>query len=151
MNKKLKELLEAKQNKIFSVNEKTTIKEAVDILVKNHIGSLIVVSDKGEIQGIFTEKDVMKKLASTDDLIGNLPVKELMTPRERLIVGHETDTVEYLMQIMTEKNIRHIPIMSSEGKLIGVLSMRDVVRSLLKDSNKRVKFLNDYISGRYPA
>jgi len=151
MNKKLKELLEAKQNKIFSVNEKTTIKEAVDILVKNHIGSLIVVSDKGEIQGIFTEKDVMKKLASTDDLIGNLPVKELMTPRERLIVGHETDTVEYLMQIMTEKNIRHIPIMSSEGKLIGVLSMRDVVRSLLKDSNKRVKFFNDYISGRYPA
>lgn len=151
MNKKLKELLDAKQTKIFSVNESTTTKEAVDIMVKNHIGSLIVMNDQEEVQGIFTEKDVMKKLASTDDLVGNLPVKELMTPREKLIVGHETDTVEYLMQIMTEKNIRHIPIMSTNGEIIGVLSMRDVIRSLLKDSKKRVKFLNDYISGRYPA
>ena len=49
------------------------------------------------------------------------------------------------------KNIRHIPIMSKEGNIIGMLSMRDVVKSLLKDSKKRVKFLNDYISGRYPA
>jgi len=151
MNKKLNELLNAKENKIFSVSENTTIKKAVDIMIKNHIGSLLVMDDNDDIIGIFTEKDVMKKLASTNNLIGNLPVKELMTPGKNLIIGHETDTVEYLMQVMTEKNIRHIPIMSMEGNIIGMLSMRDVVKSLLKDSKKRVKFLNDYISGRYPA
>jgi CBS domain-containing protein len=151
MDKKLKFILEEKDGGLITADQDLTLFEAVGMLVKNKIGSLMVLDDKGEVAGIFTERDVLKKLASTEDCIGALLVKEVMTPKDNLIVGHADDTVEYLMEIMTENSIRHIPLLGDDGKLLSVISIRDLVKAQLRDNKNKVKYLSDYISGSYPS
>ncbi|MBC8385993.1 MAG: CBS domain-containing protein [Candidatus Cloacimonetes bacterium] len=150
MNRKLNSIFKDKKYNVFSINENATIKEAVIVLIDNRIGSLLVLDESENIAGIFTERDVLKKLASTDGQVGNLKVKELMTDKKDLIIGQDDDKMDYLMQVMSEHKIRHLPIIKEDGSLLGVLSMRDIIKVLLKESKQRVKFLNDYISGRYP-
>lgn len=151
MNQKLKLLFKERGNVIHSVSGDTSIKKAVDIMNQHRIGALMVVNLDGEIEGIFTERDVMKKLASTDDLVGHLKVRQIMTDKDNLIVSDGNETIEEIMQLMTEKKIRHIPIVNKEGILEGIISIRDIIRMLLKDAKQQVNQLSDYITGRYPA
>lgn len=150
MNRKLKVLFKEKGNFVHSVDCDTTIKKAVRILNKYRIGSLIVLNSDGDIEGILTERDVMIKLANTDDLVGNLPVRSIMTPKEKLIIGSGEDTLEHLMNIMMDNKIRHIPIVDKDGILQGLISIRDIIRFLLRDSRRTAKDLNNFIMGNYP-
>jgi CBS domain-containing protein len=150
MNRKLKVLFKEKGSFVHSVDCDTTIKKAVGILNKYRIGSLIVLNSDGDIEGILTERDVMIKLANTDDLVGNLPVRSIMTPKEKLIIGSGEDTLEHLMNIMTDNKIRHIPIVDKDGILQGLISIRDIIRFLLRDSRRTAKDLNNFIMGNYP-
>jgi len=151
MNKKLKILFKERGNVIHSVSGDTTIKKAVDIMNQHRIGALMVVNFDGEIEGIFTERDVMKKLAETVDLVGHLKVRDIMTIREDMIISNGNETVEEIMQLLAEKRIRHIPIVNEDGVLEGIISIRDIIRILLKDANQKVNQLNNYITGKYPA
>lgn len=151
MNRKLKVLFKERGNVVHSISASTQIKDAVGLMNKHHIGALMVINLEGAIEGIFTERDVMKKLASTDDLVGHLEVREIMTPFNKLIYTDGEESVANIMKLLTEKKIRHIPIVSKEGNLEGILSMRDVIRILLKDSQETQRNLTDYISGTYPA
>jgi CBS domain-containing protein len=151
MIRKLKTFFESRERIVYSVNGDTTIKDAVDLMNQHHIGALMVLDENDDVEGIFTERDVMKKLASTDDLVGHLKVREIMTPRSELITTDGESTIEELMILMTKSKIRHIPVLSAEGKLEGVLSMRDLLRMILKETQQKVESLNDYISGKYPA
>ena len=150
MNRKLKVLLNERGNIIHSVSGDATLKKAVGIMNKYHIGALIVLNFEGEIEGIITERDIMIKLASTDDLISHLVVKSIMTSKENLIIGKGGDTIEDLMNVMTENKIRHIPIIDENDVLQGLISIRDIIRILLDDSTQKVKYLNNYIMGNYP-
>ena len=149
MERKLTALLN-KEKDIVSVTGNTTIKSAVDIMVNNNIGALIVKDEKDKVIGIFTEKDIMKKLAATNACIHALPVTDLMTHKEKLIVGSITDDINHLMKIMADNDIRHIPIMNKDGKMVGIISIRDFMKLSLVESKKKVKYLNDYIMGKYP-
>lgn len=151
MNRKLKVLFNKRGNVIHSISAGTQIKDAVDIMNQHHIGALIVIKIDGTIEGIVTERDVMKKLASTDELVGHVEVREIMTPYDKLIYTDGEESVAGIMKLLTEKKVRHIPIVSKEGNLEGILSMRDVIRILLKDSQENEKNLTDYITGTYPA
>jgi CBS domain-containing protein len=148
MNRKLKDLFDMRKNVIHSVSSDTTIKDAVDLMNKNHIGALMII-DSGEIKGICSERDVMIKLASTDDLVGHLPVKEIMTPKEKLIFSDGEQTLEEIMRMMTDKHIRHLPIMEND-RLAGVISIRDIIRMLLRDARTKSEQLTNYIEGKYP-
>ncbi|MDO9577149.1 MAG: CBS domain-containing protein [Candidatus Cloacimonadales bacterium] len=151
MNKKLKILFKERGNVIHSVSGNTTIKKAVDIMNQHRIGALMVINFEGEIEGIFTERDVMKKLADTDELVGHLKVRDIMTVREDMIISNGNETMEEIMQLLAEKKIRHIPIVNEDGVLEGIISIRDIIRILLKDANQKVSQLNNYITGKYPA
>ncbi len=149
MNRKLIDVCKLKEN-IITIAPDATIKKAVYQLNKHKIGCLIVMKDT-DILGIISERDVLKKLGSTsvEDEIHHVTVDEIMTPKENLVVGHPEDTVEYLMNIMNEKKIRHIPLVNDEGKLVCLTSIRDIIRILLKDSKSKVKYLSDYVQGKY--
>ena len=149
MNRKLIDVCKLKEN-IITIAPDATIKDAVYQLNKHKIGCLIVMKDTN-IVGILSERDLLKILGDTDvqDDIHHISVSEIMTPREKLIVGHPEDTVEYLMNIMNEKKIRHIPLINEEGKLVCLTSIRDLIRILLKDSKSKVKYLSDYVQGKY--
>lgn len=151
MNKKLHVLFNEKGNVIHSIGKDSDIVEAVRIMNEFHIGALIVLDPDGMIEGIVTERDIMQLLGSTNELVGHVGVKKIMTPNKKLIIGNGDDTIEHIMSIMRDNNIRHIPIVDNKDVLVGVLSMRDIIRILLVDSRNKIKDLNDYIMGRYPA
>ena len=149
MNKRLIDVCKLKEN-IITINPDATIKDAVYQLNKHKIGCLIVMENTNII-GIISERDILSKLGSTDveDEIHAVKINEIMTPKENLVVGHPEDTVEYLMNVMNEKKIRHIPLVSDEGKLVCLTSIRDIIRILLRDSKAKVKYLSDYVQGKY--
>jgi len=151
MNRELRELFDVRKHVIHKVTGDTSIKNAVDILNIHHIGALIVVDDQDEVIGIFSERDVMKKLASTNELVGHLQVKEIMTPKENLISIEGDETIGEIMGVMTEKGVRHLPIIDKDGALHGLISMRDIFRMLLRDARKDVNDLTNYVTGKYPA
>jgi CBS domain-containing protein len=151
MNRKLEELFKTRDNVIYSVKPDTTLKDAVDLMNIHHIGAVMVLNDGGGIEGLLSERDVMKKLASTDDVVGHLNVKTIMTPKEKLIMIEGDEKIIKIMEIMTEKKIRHLPIVNSEGVLHGLLSMRDIFRLLLKDARQEVNDMKNYVTGKYPA
>lgn len=151
MNKKLRVLFNEKGNVIHSISKDASIVEAVGVLNEFHIGALIVLDEEGHIEGIVTERDILKLLGTTNETVGHLLVKQIMTPKKELIIGNGDDTIEHIMSIMRDNNIRHIPIVDENSVLKGVLSMRDIIRILLADSKNKIRDLNDYIMGKYPA
>jgi CBS domain-containing protein len=150
MNRKLSAICNFK--KVKTIDPEATIKVAVDILNEHHIGCLVVMAND-EIAGILSERDILKTLGNTsvNDNIHHIVVKDVMTKKEDLIVADPESTLEQLMHIMRDSNIRHIPIVDNDGKLTCITSIRDVVRLLLEDSEEKVDHLNDYITGKYPA
>ncbi|MDP8220451.1 MAG: CBS domain-containing protein [Candidatus Stygibacter frigidus] len=151
MNKKLKVLFKERGNVIHSVSGSTELKEAVDLMNRHHIGALMVITIDGDIEGILTERDIMKKLASTDEVVGYIPVRDIMTSVEKVIYTTGDESVGDIMKLLTEHSIRHIPIINNDGVLEGIISMRDVIRIMLRESEKMQKTLTEYISGTYPA
>jgi len=151
MNRELKELFKVRHNVVYSVTGDTTIKEAVDKMNIHHVGALMVVSENDEVEGILTERDVMIKLAATDELVGHLPVKELMTPKENLVVISGDEKLGEIMKIMTERHVRHLPIVDEFGTLHGVISIRNVLSMLLKKTKIESEDLKHYIAGNYPG
>lgn len=151
MNRKLNEICNFK--KVKTINPDATLKDVVDLLNEHHIGCLVVLNSKEDLEGIISERDILCTLGKADinDNIHQISVKEIMTPKEKLIVARSDATLEQLMHVMRDSNIRHIPILDENDKLTCITSIRDVVRLLLKDSTEKVDQLNNYITGKYPA
>lgn len=148
---KLKELWNLKEFKyrtaIF-VGPDETIAVAIEKLVEHDRGSLPVCSDKGDLVGIITERDIVRKLLARKDISAQkeTKVKDIMSTQ--LIIGKPDDDVSYAITVMREKRIRHLPIVDGR-KLIGMLSMRDILGVQLDECRIEVRFLSDYISGGY--
>ncbi len=151
MNKKLSVLFGERGGIIHSVEKETSIIEAVGVLNKFNIGALIVLDKDGVMQGIVTERDIMKLLGSTNEKVGHLTVEQTMTPKDKLIIGNGKDEIGQIMGVMRDNNIRHIPIVDDDNQLQGILSMRDIIRILLTDSRNQVKDLNNYVMAKYPV
>jgi len=150
MISELKAFFEARRNVVHSVTGDTTIKDAVDKLNIHKIGALMVISETGEIEGIFSERDVMRKLASTDELVGHIPVKEIMTGKDMLITITGEEPLADVLELMIKKKIRHLPVIM-DGTLKGIIAMGDVVSILLKYARQENEDLHGFITGKYPA
>lgn len=141
------DILKEKGPVVHTINITERLKDAVKIFNEKRIGALIVVDDNEEIQGIVTERDILRKLGKTEGEIKDMSVKLVMTPKERLIVGTLDDTIEYLMKVMTANQIRHIPIVGGKTntRLKGIISIGDVVKTMISGLNHENKLLKDYI------
>ncbi len=151
MNRKINELFKVKDNVTFTTGGDTTIKQAVDEMNAHHIGALPVVDKDGNLQGIVTERDVMWKLAGTYDLVGHVPVKDIMTKKENLIVISGDETIAEIMKIMVSNKIHHLPIVDNDFNLQGIIVIRDILEMLLKDAKQETKDLKDYVTSKYPC
>lgn len=147
MNRKVSDLLKEKGNVVFTISEDGKLKDIIKIFNEKHIGALVVVNERQEILGIVTERDILKKMAKTEGEIKDMSVKMIMTPRENLMVGTPGDTIEYLMKVMTVNRIRHIPIVEGEiePKLMGLISIGDIMKAMLGDLNPEIKYLKDIV------
>ncbi len=144
------DLLQQKEATIYSTSPEETIFDAIQLLCEKHVGCLLVLDEEQNIEGILTERDILQKCGAKRHDPYERKVKHIMTPRERVIIGRKTDDIQYVMTMMTTNRIRHLPILA-EGKIIGLISIGDVVKALLDKSEYDKKMLEDYITGKYPG
>ena len=136
-------ILAAKGSAVVTVRSDATIGEAAQLLVRHGIGALVVSGDGRSVDGILSERDLARGLASHGAPIIDLAVGELMT--SEVVVCAPTDSVDHLMGVMTERRIRHVPVVE-DGALIGLVSIGDVVKSRLDDLETETATLHEYIT-----
>ncbi len=122
-----------------------TIHEAIRLLSRLNIGAVPVVDHDGTLVGIVSERDVLR-LCAHDDCASRLTlnVSEVMT--RDLIVGVPDDSLDYVMRVMTERRVRHIPVLE-DRRLVAIVSIGDVVKALYDARETEVRYLRDYLHG----
>ena len=143
---KVKEILATKGNNVVTIEDDTTVIDAIPIFSANRIGSLLVVDKDDTIQGIIGANEILTAAVNHFEEIKNLTVDKIMTTN--LIVATEEDDSDYLLAVMTENRVRHITILA-DNKLKGLVSIGDVVKSQLKERDVENKYLKDYIAGNH--
>ncbi len=138
---KIKDLVKSKGFEVIAVDSGTPLGEAIKKMVDRNIGALLIVED-GNTVGMFTERDVLKSWVSGKDF-KSTPVKEAMT--RDLVIAELEDELDYAMSIMIQKGVRHLPVLD-QGRLVSVLSIRDVVKAQVSNLVAEVHYLKDFIS-----
>jgi CBS domain-containing protein len=141
----VKQLLEDKGCQVYSVAPDTTVYAALELMAEKNIGAVIVLQDD-RVVGLFSERDYSRKVILQGKNSKTCPVGELMT-RDVLYVQPE-DSVEDCMSLMTDKRVRHIPVMDN-GNLVGIISIGDVVRAVISRRESTIQQLERYITGSY--
>lgn len=139
---KINDILQNKGREVVTVSPDATVRELVKLLSDHNIGALIVSSNGSSLDGIVSERDVVRHLY-IDGLIAERPVSSLMTtPVETCKAG---DTVEQVRGVMTESRIRHLPVIDN-GEMIGIVSIGDIVKSTIGQLEFERDQLNRYLS-----
>lgn len=128
----VKEILGIKGREIVSVRPDATLLAALEVMASKNIGAVLVLDADGALAGIFSERDFVRKIIIKGRTMETTQVKEIMTSHV-LYVSPET-TVSDCMSLMTEKRVRHLPVMDG-GKVVGVLSIGDVIKELLREQD----------------
>ncbi len=138
---RLAEILEEKGGDVLEIDVDVTVLEAVRLMVDRNVGSLLV-TEKGEVTGIVTERDYLRRVA-LEGRTEQAPVREIMS--SPLIVASSESTIDECMALMTDQRIRHVPVVE-EGKVVGLVSIGDLVKFKSKLQTFEIQFLNDYIT-----
>lgn len=127
---------------IISVTPDASVGDAARLLATHKIGAVLVMNGD-RVAGILSERDIVRGLANAVDVCVTAKVKDLMTAE--VFVCHEDDTVERLMEIMTAKRIRHLPVVDANGDVAGIVTIGDVVKSRLDETKMEAESLRDYV------
>lgn len=141
----VKQLLQGKGDAIWSIAPESTVVEALQLMADKDVGALLVMKE-GKLVGIFSERDYARKVILKGKLSKDMLVKDLMT-RELFYISPDA-TIEECMALITQKRIRHLPVMK-EGRVVGVLSIGDVVKKLISDQDFIIQQLENYVLGEY--
>jgi CBS domain-containing protein len=147
---KVEKILEGKSNEVFSVHVEAIVSDALNILNEKNIGALMVIDSANNIQGIVTERDIMRRCYHSQTNVKGLAIKDVMTLREKLIVARAGDDINDLMGAMTQNRVRHIPVVNELDKAVGMVSIGDIIKAMLKDKDYQIRHLKDYIESKYP-
>lgn len=140
---KVLNILQSKGVEVFAVSSSMSMKEAVDVLGEKNIGAVIVKNPGGEVAGILSERDVVRRIRTDGPVVLERPVSECMTPSP-ITCGPEA-TLDEILAKMTEKRIRHLPVIEN-GSLVGVISIGDVVKRKIDNAEREAAALRDYIA-----
>ena len=132
-----------KGDQVITVRPEATIAEATDILKQEHIGALIVMGDDGALAGILSERDIVRAMPGHGRETVELRVEQLMT--RTVVTCSPGDHVHEIMKMMTDGPFRHLPVVS-EGKILGIISIGDVVKSRLDELEFETSQMRDFIS-----
>ena len=140
---KVELILRTKGSDVFSVMETETVAEAVELLTSKNIGAVIVRNEAGGIAGILSERDIVRRLKAEGAGALNARVGACMTRNPHTCTPDHT--IDDLMSMMTERRIRHIPVVAG-GRLIGLVSIGDVVKRKIEMSEQEAAALKEYIA-----
>jgi CBS domain-containing protein len=144
MNTVVATLLASKGHEVITIKEHDTVFTALELLAKHDVGALLVTDDQQSILGIFSERDYARKVAEKGKISRNSLVNKLMNPNVLFI--QSTNTLWDCLNIMTKKRHRHLPVVE-EGKLLGIVSIGDIVYKIINEQKTTIDSLQHYISG----
>lgn len=139
----VRDLLKIKGGQVWSIPPKTTVLDALKLMAEKNVGALVVVEDD-RLVGIISERDFARSIAKIGHCLIEVPVSDQMT-KEVFTVTPDL-TSDDCMSLMTEKHIRHLPVMAS-NKLVGVISIGDVVKEIISSKESHIHALENYIEG----
>jgi CBS domain-containing protein len=142
--KTIGQFLDQSKRPVYSVGPNATVREALELMAKHNIGALLVLDDD-LLVGIFSERDYARKVALKDKSSSDARVSEIMT--FKVITINTKHTIDECMQIMTDNHIRHLPIVDDQ-KVIGLISIGDVVREMIGYQKSMIEQLQSYIAGQ---
>jgi CBS domain-containing protein len=137
------QLLQEKGNQIFSVAPQDSVLHAIEVMATRHVGALLVMT-QGNLIGIISERDYARKVILKQRSSHDTPVADIMTA-PAISVAPE-DTIHRCMQLMTDGKFRHLPVLSN-GRVVGMLSIGDLVKAVIKDQTEHIQQLERYIAG----
>jgi CBS domain-containing protein len=136
-------ILETKGGDILQIEGAATVLDAIKRMVEANVGSLLVMED-GKLAGIVTERDYLRRVALEGREENETPVREIMSA-PLVYVTPET-SIDECMAVMTERRIRHLPVLDDGREVVGVISIGDVVKFQSKQQSVQIRLLTDYIS-----
>jgi len=143
----VKELLREKGSQVWTIAPEATVYEALELMATKNIGALVDI-EQGNVAGIFTERDYARKVVLKGRSSKTTTVGELMIT-DVLYVSPD-DTIENCMALMTDKRLRHLPVMEN-GQLAGLISIGDIVRVIISDREFTIRELERYITGGHSS
>lgn len=140
--KTVKNIFQNKSTAIFSVSPDTSVLDALQVMMDKNISALLV-TEGPDLKGIFTERDYARKIILQGKSSKETKIKEVMTASLEVI--NLNSSIDHCMQIMTDKHIRHLPIIDN-GKVAGMISIGDLVKFVIEDQKQTIEQLQSYIS-----
>ena len=137
----VQQLLEEKAQRLLSIKPTASVLDALKLMAEKDVGALVVL-DGEKLVGIFSERDYARKIILFGKSSQDTSVGEIMTPR--VVCVRPEETADQCMSLMTEKRVRHLPVLS-EKKVIGIISIGDVVRAMISDQQQMIQQLEQYI------
>jgi CBS domain-containing protein len=142
----VRDILQKKSGDVWSVGPETTVYQAIEIMAERRIGALLVLED-GKLSGILSERDYARKVILKGKSSKETPVREIMT--SPVIFVEPRHSVDECMKIITNNRIRHLPVVEEE-KVVGIVSIGDIVNWIISAQNHTIQQLQNYVSGNYP-
>ena len=140
----VKDILNEKGHECWTIDPDSTVYDALKKMAGKNIGALLVVQGD-DVLGIFSERDYARKIVLKGKSSKDTKVGEMMS--DRIYTVTPTSTTGECMQLMTDHRVRHLPVLD-EGKLIGIVSIGDIVNKIIQDQGQTIQQLGDYISGK---
>jgi CBS domain-containing protein len=137
------QLLQSKGHQTYSVTPQDSVLQAIKEMASRHVGALLVM-DQARLVGIISERDYARKVILMNRSSHDTPVADIMTAHPRTVTPE--DTVHHCMQVMTDGRFRHLPVLKG-GKVIGMLSIGDLVKAVIQDQSEQIEQLERYIAG----
>jgi signal-transduction protein with cAMP-binding, CBS, and nucleotidyltransferase domain len=144
---RVSDILRGKGARIYSISSGSSVFDAVQQMVNHNVGSLLVL-DEGDVKGIITERDYLREIVVKGRTSKTTLVREIMTAE--VVAVDSTRSIEECMAVMTERRIRHLPVVDG-GALVGLVSIGDLVKQMANDREVEIRYLTEYITGKYPA
>jgi CBS domain-containing protein len=140
-----KDLLRGRDlGRVFSVGPDANVQDAIDLLAAHNVGALLVMNAAGKVEGILSERDIVRKVGLRGKSSDEIKVRQVMTAK--VLYVEASQSVEECMALMNEKGIRHLPVYEN-GVLLGLISVRDVLHTVISEQKIFITHLETYIRG----
>ncbi len=134
---KIRDLLKIKGRPVITIGPNETVAAAIQKLVEHDRGSIPVCNEKGELVGIITERDIVRKCFVRGDALASIKIEDVMT--KEVAIGTPEDDSDYAISVMKQKKIRHLPVVDSQ-KVVGMVSMRDLLDMQLSETKAQIHY-----------
>jgi CBS domain-containing protein len=141
---RVRHLLDRKGREVWSVDEDDPVLEAIRVMAERHVGALPVTRN-GQLTGVVSERDYARKVVLLGRSSADTPVRLVMS--SPVVTVMQEETVRHCMELMTERRIRHLPVLGPDRTMIGMISIGDLVRAVIEEQQQTIEHLERFISG----